>query len=144
MESRSKFTTIHDRLALEMNRCLQKAHVYEWMTKVSTTLIQKDPPKRNRPKQLQTYDPPTYHVENINGTNKGRDLFLANKQVLFPEEQKGCCKGSRGIRELFYIDQHVLNESKMRRKNLAMAWIDNKKGILYVLSKLDSKLSQNV
>ena len=26
--------------------------------------------------------------------------------------------------ELLYIDQHILNESKNRRKNLAMAWID--------------------
>ena len=28
-----KFTSIHDRLALEMNKCLQTAHVPEWMTK---------------------------------------------------------------------------------------------------------------
>ena len=43
------------------------------------------------------------------------------------EEQKGCRKGSRGTAELLYIDQHILNESKTRRKHLAMAWIDNKK-----------------
>ena len=36
-----KFTSIHDRLALEMNKCLQKAHIPEWMTKGKTTLIQK-------------------------------------------------------------------------------------------------------
>ena len=46
---------------------------------------------------------------------------------LFPNEQKGCRKGSRGTAELLYIDEHVLNESKNRRKNLAMAWIDYKK-----------------
>ena len=40
-----KFTSIHGRLALEMNRCLQDAHVPEWMTKGRTTLIQKDPSK---------------------------------------------------------------------------------------------------
>ena len=28
---------------------------------------------------------------------------------------------------IIYIYQHILNESKMRRKNLAMAWIDYKK-----------------
>ena len=33
----------------------------------------------NRPKQLQTYNLPTDDVENINITNKGRDLRLANK-----------------------------------------------------------------
>ena len=46
---------------------------------------------------------------------------------LFPEEQKGCRKGSRGTGALLYIDQHILNENKTRRKNLAMAWIDHKK-----------------
>ena len=30
---------------------------------------------------------------------------------LFPEEQKGCCKVSRGTGELLYIDQHILYES---------------------------------
>ena len=46
---------------------------------------------------------------------------------MFPDEQKGCCKRYRGIAELLYIDQHILNESKTRRKNLVMAWIDYKK-----------------
>ena len=40
-----KFTTIHDRLALEMNRCLQEIHVSEWMTKGKNSLIQKEPPQ---------------------------------------------------------------------------------------------------
>ena len=38
-----KFTSIHDRLALEINRCQQDAQVPDWMTKGKTTLIQKDP-----------------------------------------------------------------------------------------------------
>ena len=42
--------------------------------------------------------------------------------MLFPEEKKGCRKGSRGTAELLYI----LHESKTRRKNLAMVWIDYK------------------
>ena len=33
---------------------------------------------------------------------------------LFPDEQKGCHKGSRGTAELLYIDQYILNESKAR------------------------------
>ena len=34
-----KFPTIHDRLALERNRCLQEIHVTKWMTKGKITLI---------------------------------------------------------------------------------------------------------
>ena len=46
---------------------------------------------------------------------------------MFPDEQKECRKRTRGTEELLYKDQHILNESKMRRENLAMAWIDYKK-----------------
>ena len=35
-----KLTTVHDRPALEIYRCLQEAHVPEWITKGRTTLIQ--------------------------------------------------------------------------------------------------------
>ena len=36
-------------------------------------------PSKNGRKQLQTHDVLTYDVKNTNGTNKGRDLRLANK-----------------------------------------------------------------
>ena len=36
-------------------------------------------------------------------------------------------RGSRGTAELLYIDQDILNESKNKRKNLAMALIDSQK-----------------
>ena len=58
---------------------------------------------------------------------RGEIYYSLTSRGLFPNEQKGYCKGSRGTAELLYIDQHILNESKTRRKNLAMAWIDNKK-----------------
>ena len=37
------------------------------------------PKQRNRPKQLQTHNLPTDDVENINSTNKGRNLLFANE-----------------------------------------------------------------
>ena len=46
---------------------------------------------------------------------------------LFPEEQKGYREGTKGTGELLDIDLHIFNESKTRRKNLAMAWVDYKK-----------------
>ena len=47
--------------------------------------------------------------------------YMLISRGLFPDEQNGCCKGSGGTAELLYIDQHILNESKNRQKNLAMA-----------------------
>ena len=55
---------------------------------------------------------------------KEKIYYSLTSHGLFPDEQKGCPKGSRGTAELLYIDQHILNESKAIRKNLAMAWID--------------------
>ena len=52
---------------------------------------------------------------------------LLTSPGLFPDEQKGCHKEFRGTAELLYINPHILNESKTRWKNLAMAWIDYKK-----------------
>ena len=37
---------------------------------------------------------------------------------LIPEEQKGCRKGTIEIGKQLYIDEHILKESKMRRKML--------------------------
>ena len=37
-----EFTSIHNRLATEMNKCIQKTEIPKWMTKGKTTLIQKD------------------------------------------------------------------------------------------------------
>ena len=97
-------------------------------------------------------DPPNYSIVEIGqNTKKSRgDLRrVAVTQTLVKDHQltlvsqtlKG--EGSRGTAELLYIDKHILNESKNRRKNLAMAWIDNKKLYLRRTRKLpETKLNR--
>ena len=51
-----KFTSIHDRLELEIKRCQQEADVSDWMTKGMNTWIKKNPIQRNSSKQLQTHN----------------------------------------------------------------------------------------
>ena len=75
----------------------------------------KGPKQRNCSKQIQTHNLRTNDVENTNSTNKRKDIL---------HEEKGCFEGTRGTAELLYMNQHILNESKTWRKNLAMAWID--------------------
>ena len=96
------------------------------MTKGKSTLIQNDPSKGTAP---NNYRPITClpMMWKILTAQIREDILLANKSRVFPDEQKGCHKGSRGTAELPYIDKHILNESKNRRKNLTMAWIDYKK-----------------
>ena len=121
------FTSIHDRLALEMNKCRQTAHVPEWMTNGRTTLIQKDLNKGTAPNNYRpiTCLPMMWKI--LTAQMREEIYYFLTSRGLFPEEQTGCCKGFRGTAELLYIDQHILNESKTRRKNLAMVWIDYKK-----------------
>ena len=57
----------------------------------------KGPKQMDRSKQLQTHKVSTDDVENINSTKMKRDVLLAKESCLFPEEQKGRCKGFRGI-----------------------------------------------
>ena len=70
---------------------------------------------------------PTYYVENIHGTNKGRDLLLVNRPRIVPWGTEKTLQRSKGSGELLYIVQRILNESKTKGKNLDTAWIDYKK-----------------
>ena len=71
-------------------------------------------PQRSLPQQLQTNNMPTDHAENTN--TQIREIYDSLISCrLFPEKQKGCCKGTRGTG-----DQQILKESNSRRKNLAI------------------------
>ena len=86
--------------------------------------------KLNHPKRTELFK----HLSNLPITWKiltaqirEKIYYSLTSRGLFPDEQKGCRKGSKARAELLYIDEHILNESKTRRKNLTMAWIDYKK-----------------
>ena len=70
--------------------------------------------------------------------------YSLTSRRLFPDEQIGWRKGSRGTAEFLYIDQLIINESKTRRKksSYGLDWLQ--KGIWYGSIKLDNILSQNV
>ena len=97
------------------------------MTKGRTTLIQKDPWKWTAP---NNYRPITClpMMWKIQAAQIREEIYFSLTSCgLFPDEQKGCSKESRGTGELLYLDQHILNKSKTRCQNLPMAWIDYKK-----------------
>ena len=51
---------------------------------------------------------------------------------LFPEEQKGCRRKSRGTKDQLLIDKAVLKDCRTMRTNLAMVWIDYRKAYDFV------------
>ena len=68
--------------------------------------------------------------------------YSLTSRRLFPNEQKGCCKGSRGTAELLYIDQYKWKQEQTEKSNYGVGRLQ--KGIGYGSAKLDNKLSQNV
>ena len=78
-------------------------------------------PQRNCTEQLLTYNVPTDDVKNINVSIRKEICDSLISGGLFPQEQKGRRKDTRSTGKLLYIDHHIFNESKTRRKNLAMA-----------------------
>ena len=46
---------------------------------------------------------------------------------LLPDEQKGCKRGAYGTKDQLIIDQAAMADSKRRKTNLCMAWVDYKK-----------------
>ena len=97
------------------------------MTKEKTTLIQKDPLKGTTPNNYRPIIclPMMWKILIAQIREKIYNSLISHR--IFPDKQKGCHKRTRDRKELLYIDQHILNESKLRQKNLAIAWIDYKK-----------------
>ena len=52
--------------------------------------------------------------------------FLEKEKIL-PEEQKGCKRNSRGIKDQLLLDKAGLRDCKRGSTNLAMTWIDCRK-----------------
>ena len=98
-----------------MNKFLETAHVPEWMTKGRTILTQKDPNKGTAPNNYTpiTCLPMMWKI--LTAHIREEIYYSLTSHGLFPDEQKGCCKGSRGTAELLYMDQHILEESKTKR-----------------------------
>ena len=59
-------------------------------------------------------------------TDKRGNLLLASMPQTVFRRTKKIPQGTRETGDLLYLDQHILEETKARRKNVAMAWIDNK------------------
>ena len=97
------------------------------MTKGKTTLTQKDPNIEIAPNNYRPITCLPMKRKILTVRIREEISYSLTSRGLFPEEEKGCRKGSRGTADLLYIDQHILNESKTKRKNLAMALIDYKK-----------------
>ena len=121
------YTSLHERIATQLNECVTTGDIPEWMVESRTTLIMKDPRKRNHADNFRPIACLNLLWKLLTGivADKTYDHLEANK--LFPSEQKGGKRNSKGTKDKLLIDKAILQNCKRRKTNLAMAWIDPKK-----------------
>ena len=120
------FKSMHQYLEKYFAECLE-GQTPTWMTKGRTVLIQKD---KSKGRDASNYRPITclplcWKLLTALLSDEIYS-FLEENQIL-PEEQKGCRRKSRGTGDQLYIDKMILREVKVRKKNIAMGWIDYRK-----------------
>ena len=121
------FTPLHQEMRRHLQFCLEDAVVPQWMTTGRTTLVMKDPRKGPVPSNYRpiTCLPILWKLLTSVLAEEMYDHLEAND--LIGMEQMGCRRGKRGTKEHLMMDKAILNHAKLRKKNLAVAWIDYQK-----------------
>ena len=121
------FSSLHERVRLQLKECLDNGIVPSWLTRGRTSLLQKDESKGNVASNYRPITCLPLMWKLLTGVIADHIYAHLDQEKLLPEEQKGRRKSSRGTNDLLYIDRAVIKEVKSRNKNFAMAWIDYKK-----------------
>ena len=112
-------------MATKLNECLAVGQFPDWMTRGRTVLIQKDAKKEIF--LATTSQQYVSLLENIDGYNCRRGIYIIGRKRTTIGGTKGCQKGSGGTNDLLFIDKKILREVKAKRKNIAMGCIDYRK-----------------
>ena len=136
---------LHSRQSSTRNEQMLTRRLSTWMDDQRKDYINpKGPEQRNCSKQLQTHNPPTNDVENINSKNKGKDLLLANKPRIVPwrtERMPQRIQRHSGI-TLCRSTHPKWEQDKTEKSRYGLDWL--RKGIWYGPTKQDTTQSQNV
>ena len=113
---------LHERMALQLQGCLDGRGIPEWMTKGRTVQLIKDKAKGNA---VENYRPITclpIMWKVLTGII-AEDLYQhLHQSSLLLDEHEGCRKESRGTKDQLVIDRAILRDCKQRKTNLAIAW----------------------
>ena len=121
------FTSLHTCIANNLQSCLDTGIVPDWMTKGRTILIMKDPEKGAATGNYRPITCLPVMWKLLTGIISDKLYEFLDTGNIVPDEQKGCRKAAQGPNDQLFIDKMILKESKARKKNLALGWIDYKK-----------------
>ena len=121
------FSTLHSRIAQQLQNCISNHQAPAWMTTGRTALVQKD---KNKGNIATNYRPITclpLMWKLLTGIISERLYNYLEETNTIPHQQKGCRRKCRGTKDQLLIDKMVMMNSRKRKTNLSMAWIDYKK-----------------
>ena len=104
------FSSLHERVRLQLKECLDSGFVPSWLTRGRTSLPQKDNSKGNVASNYRPITCLPLMWKSLTGVITDQIYAHLDQEKLLPEEQKGCKKGSRGTNNLLYIDRAVIKE----------------------------------
>ena len=117
-------TSLHPKIAQQLNRLLETATIEEWLSTGNIILMKNKKagaiPSNYRP------------IICLYTTFKLMTAIIANAiqnhlYNFIPEEQKGNRRNSQGTKDQLLIDKMILRNTRRRKTNLHVAWIDYKK-----------------
>ena len=123
----NNFSSLHERVTLQLKECLDSGFVPTWLTRRRTSLLQKDKSQGNVASNYRPLTCLSLMWKLLTCVIADQIYAHLDQEKLLPEEQIGCRKDSRGTNNLLYIDREVIKEVKSRNKNLARACIEYKK-----------------
>ena len=119
--------SLHCRIALQLDKCLQENSVPIWMVTGKTVLCVKDVTKGSAVENFRPITCLPLIWKLLTGIIAEELYNYLEERTLLPWEQKGCRKGSRGTKDQLLIDKMILKNCKKRLTSLAVAWIDYRK-----------------
>ena len=136
-------TSLHTRIARQLNYLLQIGNIEDWTTTGKTTLLIQNKEKGTIPNNYRpiTCLPTTFKL--MTAIIAESMLNHRENSGLIPDEQKGNRTKSRGMKDQLLIDKMILRNAKRRKTNLHVAWIDYKKSFRLATSHLDYEKPSN-
>ena len=101
------FRSLHDRIAVQLDRCLSEGSTPSWMTKGRIVLIMMDSRKGSIASNYRSITCLPIMWKLLTGIVAEEMYNFPEEKDILPEEQKGCRKGTRGTNDLLYIDKMI-------------------------------------
>jgi hypothetical protein len=123
-----KLTSVHNAMVKSLQNILTgEEELPLWLSNGTTHLLLKEGKDSWDPNNYRpiTCLPSTWKLLTGILANELSDHLSAHK--LLAQEQKGCCPNSRGTKDQLMVDKMVMTDSRSRKTNLSMCWIDYKK-----------------